>query len=214
VIVGRIYQNDGTSLPGARWFWALNGAAGEALQHGIRGSGLAPSLDAAKGAWREAYDRWLEIKDLPDHNGELTRSASGMQIVVMPTNSEIAELQDLAERFEALRRAYLDLEAQYTGLRAVTGVTIENMSAKRRELALWAATEAERWLDERASGGREFGLKLREIAAVLIRTAGKRRGGLNAKAGGIARAKALSSEERREIGKRAARARWLRKPTK
>jgi hypothetical protein len=33
-------------------FWVLNGAAGEALQHGMRGSGLAPSLDAAKAAWR------------------------------------------------------------------------------------------------------------------------------------------------------------------
>jgi hypothetical protein len=40
----------------------LNGAAGEALQHGMRGSGLAPSLDAAKAAWRESYDRWLECK--------------------------------------------------------------------------------------------------------------------------------------------------------
>jgi hypothetical protein len=35
VIVGRIYENDSTPNPESRWFWALNGAAGEALQHGI-----------------------------------------------------------------------------------------------------------------------------------------------------------------------------------
>jgi hypothetical protein len=62
MIVGRIYENDSTPNPESQWFWALNGAAGEALQHSIRGSGLAPSLDAAKAAWRESYDRWLERK--------------------------------------------------------------------------------------------------------------------------------------------------------
>jgi hypothetical protein len=62
VVVGRIYENDSTPEPRSRWFWALNGAAGKALQHGIRGSGLAPSLEEAKTAWRENYDRWLECK--------------------------------------------------------------------------------------------------------------------------------------------------------
>jgi hypothetical protein len=62
VIVGRIYENDTTPNPESRWYWALNGAAGKALQHGIRGSGLAPSLEDAKAAWRQSYERWLERK--------------------------------------------------------------------------------------------------------------------------------------------------------
>jgi hypothetical protein len=62
VVVGRIYVNESAPRPGTSWYWALNGAAGEALQHGIRGSGLAPSLEDAKASWREAYDRWLSRK--------------------------------------------------------------------------------------------------------------------------------------------------------
>jgi hypothetical protein len=60
VEVGQIEKND-TVAGEPRW--ALTGAAWCAYQHGmIRGSGVAPSLDAAKAAWREAYEQWLNRK--------------------------------------------------------------------------------------------------------------------------------------------------------
>jgi hypothetical protein len=70
VVVGRIYENESAPRPGSSWYWALNSAAGEALQHGIRGSGLAPSLEAAKEAWRESYDKWRDI------SGSLAKSTT------------------------------------------------------------------------------------------------------------------------------------------
>ena len=59
--VGQIEKND-TAAGEPRWEWALTGATWCAYQHGIRGSGVAPNLDAAKTAWREAYERWLNRK--------------------------------------------------------------------------------------------------------------------------------------------------------
>jgi hypothetical protein len=65
VPVGRIYENEASPNPASRWYWTLNGAAGGAWRHGIRGGGLAPTLNDAKTAWREAYDNWLRRK--PEH---------------------------------------------------------------------------------------------------------------------------------------------------
>jgi hypothetical protein len=57
--VGRVYEATGSA--GSRWFWAINGAAGRAASSGIRASGLASSLEAAKAAWREHYEAWLRL---------------------------------------------------------------------------------------------------------------------------------------------------------
>lgn len=82
-------------------------------------------------------------------------------------------MSDLTERFETLRTAYQELEGRYYALMAASGVSIDGLDEKRRELSVWAASEAARWMDPRAGSGptSEIGLKLREIAGVLARSA-------------------------------------------
>jgi hypothetical protein len=46
--VGRIYEDRAAHLPEGRWFWALNGAACDAHQAGVRTSGRAATLAGAK----------------------------------------------------------------------------------------------------------------------------------------------------------------------
>ena len=48
VVVGRIYEDHAAHLPEGRWFWALNEAAGDAHQAGVRTSGRAATLGGAK----------------------------------------------------------------------------------------------------------------------------------------------------------------------
>jgi hypothetical protein len=60
--VGRIYDDRAAHLPEGRWFWALNEAAGDAHQAGVRTSGRAATLEAAKAAFRASFDgyrAWL-----------------------------------------------------------------------------------------------------------------------------------------------------------
>jgi hypothetical protein len=62
VVVGRIYENHAAHLPEGRWFWALNEAAGDAHQAGVRTSGRAATLGGAKTAFRaslDGYRAWL-----------------------------------------------------------------------------------------------------------------------------------------------------------
>lgn len=79
-----------------------------------------------------------------------------------------------AERYEMLRQAYRALEDRHDALIAASGISLDNIEARRLELAKWAAAEAMRWLDPRAGSGptNEFGLKLREIAGLLTRAEG------------------------------------------
>jgi hypothetical protein len=58
-LVGRIYENTASPAPECRWFWALNGTAGQAHRAGVRTSGLDATLEDAKAAWRKGYDKWL-----------------------------------------------------------------------------------------------------------------------------------------------------------
>jgi hypothetical protein len=80
-------------------------------------------------------------------------------------------MSELEERYERLRKAYQDMEAMCASYQAAAGVDLATLDADRRELALWAACEAGRWLDPRAGDGpqSEFGLKLRKIAGILAR---------------------------------------------
>lgn len=71
--------------------------------------------------------------------------------------------------FERLRTAYQEMEAMCASYQAVAKIDLATLDADRRELALWAACEAGRWLDARAGGGPSdsFGRRLEKIAAVL-----------------------------------------------
>ena len=56
VMVGRIYEDHAAHLPEGRWFWALNEAAGDAHEAGVRASGRAATLAGAKTAFRASYE--------------------------------------------------------------------------------------------------------------------------------------------------------------
>ena len=61
--VGRIYEDRAAHLPEGRWFWALNEAAGDAHQAGVRTSGRAATLDHAKAAFRASLDGYKAWRD-------------------------------------------------------------------------------------------------------------------------------------------------------
>jgi hypothetical protein len=58
-LVGRIYENTASRLAQSRWCWALDGATGLAHLAGVRTSGYGGTLEDAKAAWRQSYDKWL-----------------------------------------------------------------------------------------------------------------------------------------------------------
>ena len=58
-LVGRIYENTSSHLEQSRWFGALNDATGHAHLAGMPTSGYGVTLEDAKAAWRQSYDKWL-----------------------------------------------------------------------------------------------------------------------------------------------------------
>lgn len=77
---------------------------------------------------------------------------------------------EMVEAHERLRVAYQELEAMCASYRATAKIDLSTVDDESRELALWAAAEAERWLDPRAGSGAadSFGQRLRKIAGVLV----------------------------------------------
>ena len=73
------------------------------------------------------------------------------------------------EFHERLRTAYQELEALCAVYKAASQIDLDTIETQQRELAKWAACEAERWLDPRGGLGptNEHGLKLRAVAAAL-----------------------------------------------
>ena len=49
--VGRIYQKHAPASPDLTWFWSIT-------EYVERTSGMAETLDAAKTAFRDCYDKW------------------------------------------------------------------------------------------------------------------------------------------------------------
>jgi len=87
------------------------------------------------------------------------------------TQEAAVELVRLQELHERLRSAYQDLEGRHEALRATTSVSIEALESVRKELVVWSASEAARWLDPRAGSGpaNPHGQKLQQLAAVIAR---------------------------------------------
>lgn len=83
--------------------------------------------------------------------------------------SRASQAQPEGEAFDRLRLAYQDMEARCASYQAAAKIDLNTLSADRRELALWVASEAQRWLDPRAGGGPSdsFGKRLEQIAGVL-----------------------------------------------
>jgi hypothetical protein len=62
VLIGTIYFAVNITKPNPAWFWALNGImTGPA---GMHFSGYAEDLEAAKTAFREAWEHWLHAAGL------------------------------------------------------------------------------------------------------------------------------------------------------
>jgi hypothetical protein len=62
--VGRIYRQDAATGPEREWFWAIDGVhAGPDV---MQTTGLAGSLDEAKGALRANWEKWLAWAKLAD----------------------------------------------------------------------------------------------------------------------------------------------------
>ena len=54
--VGRIYQKHAPASPDLTWFWSITEYVEP--RSGLRTSGMAETLDAAKAAFRDSYDKW------------------------------------------------------------------------------------------------------------------------------------------------------------
>ena len=54
--VGRIYQKHAPASPDLTWFWSITEYVEP--RSGLRTSGMAETLDAAKAAFRDCHDKW------------------------------------------------------------------------------------------------------------------------------------------------------------
>jgi hypothetical protein len=56
--IGRIYQRHAPANADVAWFWSVT--AYVEPRSGLRTSGMAETLDAAKAAFRDSYDKWRD----------------------------------------------------------------------------------------------------------------------------------------------------------
>jgi hypothetical protein len=56
--IGRIYQRHAPANADVTWFWSIT--AYVEPRSGLRTSGMAETLDAAKAAFRDSYDKWRD----------------------------------------------------------------------------------------------------------------------------------------------------------
>lgn len=74
-VVGRMYEDRSSPAP---WFWCLLGAAEKAAELGVVGTGRAPTLEAAKAAFRWSYEQWLARHDPAGEVGSYQRIGKGI----------------------------------------------------------------------------------------------------------------------------------------
>ena len=58
ISIGRIYQRHAPANPDVVWFWSITTYVEP--RSGLRTSGMAETLDAAKAAFRDSYDKWRD----------------------------------------------------------------------------------------------------------------------------------------------------------
>jgi hypothetical protein len=58
--VGRIYERHAPASPDLAWFWSITESVEP--RSGLRTSGMAATLDAAKAAFRDTWDKWRTWK--------------------------------------------------------------------------------------------------------------------------------------------------------
>ena len=56
--IGRIYQRHAPANAGVAWFWSVTTYVDP--RSALRTSGMAETLDAAKAAFRDSYDKWRD----------------------------------------------------------------------------------------------------------------------------------------------------------
>ena len=54
--IGRIYEKHAPASPDQAWFWSITEYVEP--RSGLRASGMSETLDAAKAAFRDSYDKW------------------------------------------------------------------------------------------------------------------------------------------------------------
>ena len=67
--IGRIYQRHAPANADVAWFWSVT--AYVEPRSGLRTSGMAETLDAAKAAFRDSYDKWRDWATKADSNSGL-----------------------------------------------------------------------------------------------------------------------------------------------